>query len=312
LYFKMHSVWHNTPSFLSPKKAPQCLGLDFEESMDTLLSEMKQIFVVMPAKASGSSLKHFTSKCMKRDIRAFPDNFVNFADMTKNFLTNSFEVPSIITSHLYLDEPLAEIAKHATRETLIIYIHREETSRALSAMKQVLTGIIGQKYCEEQSETKLSEDNQYFQNCTLDEESVVDIIEKRTYEIGAGAQDILTCKSYAAIEQNAPNMVILNHKYANDLQKLLAKHHCPEMSGDVEEKNLTGEKPEDVHIRLKMENGVVELEDWLFEKQHVIEWALQMKNNKSGCGGMTRHMEDDLFSCSEGAMKVSSENIRYW
>merc|ERR1740139_172865 len=267
--------------------------------MDDLVSEMKQVFVVMPAKAAGSSLKHFTAKCMKRNIRDFPDNFVNFADKTKDFLTDSLELPSIITSHLYSDAGLLEIAKHATRDTLIIYIHRKETSRALSAMKRVLTGIVGQQYCEEKSVTKSSEDSQYFQNCTLDEQSVVDIIEKRTYEIGAGAPEILTCKSYSTIEQNAPNVVVLNHKHVDELQQILAKHHCPEMSGVSEKKNSAAEKPEDVHIRLKKGDDIVELEDWLHAKRQLIEWTLALKNNKSGCQGMTRHMEDDLFSCSD-------------
>lgn len=43
---------------------PKCLRLGFENEMDKLLSNYKLVFVIMPAKAAGSSFKRFTTQCM--------------------------------------------------------------------------------------------------------------------------------------------------------------------------------------------------------------------------------------------------------
>jgi len=299
IYSRMHA---NS----SAKKPSQCLSLGFEEKMDILLSETKQVFVTMPTKAAGTSFKRFTSKCMKRGIRDFPDNFVNFADMAQDFLTSSLQLPSIISSHLFSDKPLVELARHTTRDTLIIYIHREETDRVLSAIEQVLTGYQTElKYCEEEHSSK---------RCTLDEEVVVNIIQNRTTEIGCGSPNILTCEAYSAIEQNAPNMVIVHYKQTDKLLKILAKHHCPDLLEEPPTReNLSAEKSREVIIRLKDGKGVViKLEDWLREKRELIEWTLLLKKNRSGCQGMTRHMEDDLFACSHEAIRVFPAGIRHW
>lgn len=90
------------------------------KTLDDLLYRHKQVFVAMPAKAAGTSLKEFTKKCMKRND---PDNFINAPIQVRKFLTASYGLPSIIASHLYTgDQPLIDLIQHASsRDAIIIY-----------------------------------------------------------------------------------------------------------------------------------------------------------------------------------------------
>ena len=233
----------------------QCLSLNFEEKMDAVISNSTQVFITMPAKAAGTSLKRFTEKCMKQ--QEMSDNFINRPDLSKNFLTDSFELPSIITSHLYTgDQPLVDLAQHGTRQTLIIHVHRDETERLLSGIRQVLTSRV----CEKKRRKDVEEFNisRNETHCILNEGPVVKLIENRVDEIGFGSPEILTCKAYEAIEQNAPNMIVLHYKQANKLQKLLAKHHCPELLEEPPiEANVAKEKRLTVYLRLQKRGGLL-------------------------------------------------------
>jgi hypothetical protein len=116
-------------------------------------------------------------------------------------------------------------------------------------------------------------------------------------EIGHGASDILTCKAYKAIEENEPNMIFLHYKQANKLQRLLAKHHCPELLDEPPtETNVASDKPMSVYLRLRKEGGdIVKLEDWLHAKGDLLEWSLKLRKNAT-CQAKTKHMEDKLFA----------------
>ena len=114
-------------------------------------------------------------------------------------------------------------------------------------------------------------------------------------------------------EQNTPNMIVLHYKQANKLQKLLAKHHCPELLEEPPiEANVAKEKRLTVYLRLQKQGGaVVNLAKWLHEKSATLEWSLKLKKHVS-CQAKTRHMEDDLFACSDQTIKVSSPDIKRW
>jgi len=239
---------------------PFCLGLDFEEKMDAILSKSKQVFVIMPAKAAGTSMKEFTAKCMKREEQ---DNFVNHKGWKKELLTKSLRLPSLITSHAYSENPMVDLATHASRQTLIIYIHREETSRLISAIKQVAIGYVCKerptiiRILRQQYGVDLS--NFHFQNnqthCSFDEGLIPQLVEKGVFEIGMGASRTLSCNAFDAIEQNAPNMVLVHYKQANKLQKLLAKHHCPDLLLDSKEwkpieANVDVKKTKEVYLQI--------------------------------------------------------------
>lgn len=281
----------------------QCLSLKFEDQMDAVITNSTQVFITMPPKAAGTSLKQFTKKCMKQNTR---DNFINLPHHVKNFLTDTFELPSIITSHLYSDQPLVDLAQQGTRQTLMIYMHRDETQRLLSGIWQVLTRIcaVGK------NKDVIVEGNQT--HCILSEGPVVKFIENRVNEIGAGSPEILTCAAYEAIERNAPNMIVVHYKQANKLQKLLAKHHCPELLEELPTKaNVSKEKNLAVYLRLQKGGADVDLDKWLHKKSAILEWSLKLKKHAS-CQAKTRHMEDALFACSDQTIKVSSTDVERW
>lgn len=285
----------------------ECLSLD---KLDAIISNSRQVFIAMPAKAAGSSLIQFTNKCL------YPNQTVTGYDInkpmrSKDLLTSSFEVPSIITSHMYDDEPLVDLAQESTRQTLIVYIHRDETERLLSGIRFALTSRVcspdGQKlYVGNTSRFNIVRNNTH---CILDEMPVVDLIENRVQEVGLGSPEILTCKAYEAIEQNAPNMIFMHYKQADKLQKLLAKHHCPELMEEPSRVNTAKGKGSGVFLRLKEGAGIVNLDEWLEEKGPLFEWSLKLKKHAS-CQAKTRHMEDDLFACSDQTIMVS--DIQHW
>lgn len=281
------------------------MSLDFEDTLDTIISNSRQVFITMPAKAAGTSLKRFTSKCTSKQQKV-PDNFINNSTLSKNMLTDSFQLPSIIASHLYVDKPLVDLVQYSTRQTLIVYVHRDETERLLSGIRQVLTTHV----CSPNGRMR-SQFNSAFNDthCTLDEVAVVDLIEKRLGEVGYGSSNILTCKAYEAIEQNAPNMIFMHYTQADKLQKLLAKHHCPELMEEPSRVNMAKSKGMEVYLRLKKGKDIVNLEIWLEEKRLPLEWALKLKKHAS-CQAKTKHIEDDLFACADQTVKVS--DILHW
>ena len=114
-------------------------SMSMSMSMDDIMNRTKQVFITMPAKAAGSSMKTFTSQCTKSHP---PDNFINHDRMKKAFFANNYVLPPIIASHLYIDAPLVHLVKSSTRKTLIIYIHRDESERLISGIKMVLMSRI--------------------------------------------------------------------------------------------------------------------------------------------------------------------------
>mmetsp|Transcript_31699 Transcript_31699/g.48602 ORF Transcript_31699/g.48602 Transcript_31699/m.48602 type:complete len:180 (+) Transcript_31699:199-738(+) len=124
-------------------KAASCLSLGFKKDMDHLLSKYKQVWVIMPAKAAGTSFKEFTKDCMAvAGTPSFADQdnpFINSIRSEKAFV-GQLEMPSLVASHLYQFErkPFCNVMKHATKDTLVVYSHREETSRLISSIKHVV------------------------------------------------------------------------------------------------------------------------------------------------------------------------------
>lgn len=143
-------------------------------------------------------------------------------------------------------------------------------------------------------------------NCTLKEKDLIHAVKSGLNEIKMGAQSILPCETYNAIEDNAPNLVFMHYKQVNKLQKLLAKHHCPEyLDEPAVERNQESEK-RDVYVKLHNINSTVLLKEWLNAKKDIIELALGIKKNFS-CQAKTRAMEDTLFACPDEALMVSGQ-----
>ena len=132
-------------SSMIPEQTPSCLGLGFRKDMDHLLSKYKQVWVIMPAKAAVTSFKEFTKDCMaKAGTPSFSkiDNPFTTLQRSKDAFLGQLEQPSLVASHLYHfhDDPFCNVMKHASAEdTLVVYSHREETSRLISSIKEVVT-----------------------------------------------------------------------------------------------------------------------------------------------------------------------------
>jgi len=98
------------------------------------------------------------------------------------------------------------------------------------------------------------------------------------------------------------------------LQKLLAKNHSPEMLNDLPIKtNVAGDNPLKVLLHKRTDNvrNAVDIEEWLHAKGPALEWTLNLRKNAS-CQAKTIHMEDELFSCPDEALRVTPASIDRW
>jgi hypothetical protein len=111
------------------------------KSLNEIAKQTKQVFITMSAKAAGTTMIKFAKMCSPVEIR--DGNVINFRDRIERLsFTGNYDVPSVIASHVMSPGPFIDIVKGGTRETFIMYIHREELSRVRSAAQHVLTSHI--------------------------------------------------------------------------------------------------------------------------------------------------------------------------
>jgi len=266
--------------------------------MDDLLSIFKQVYVVMPAKAAGTSFKAFTKKCMNGTYSFHKvDNILGDLEKMRDAFQGSLEMPTLISSHLTNTRDFVSLLKWTNRHSLVIYIHREETDRLRSSIVEVAT-----KLCT--TENKKGEGR-----CVMDEDMLVEIIVMQKHEIGFSESRLLTCNTYDSIEENLPNLVFMNYKQANKMQNLLAKHHCP---GTESMRQNAGMEKRPIAVKLKNSGGgtsnstrVVGINDWLDAKMQLMEYIFRLKLGGS-CQAKSKKIEKFLFSCPDKTMLVSS------
>ena len=181
------------------------------KTFDSIVNETNQVFMTMPCKAAGTTMKSFTQKCMNKTTSAHI-----FKRSRDSFITDNDEVPSIFQGWLQSDTNFVDLVKGSTRETLILYLHREELSRVSSAIQQVLTRqiCIGQKPKTIDLRTKYKIVVERHENrCIIQEENLVRLINGKEKEIGLGSNKLMTCNYFDAIAQNTPsNLVFVNYK----------------------------------------------------------------------------------------------------
>lgn len=281
-----------------------CLSLDLEDSMDGIISNAEHIFITMPAKAAGTSMKSFTRLCTKRRHR---DNFINDEKERRDYLTESLDLSPLVASHVYTDKPFIHLARHATPRTLIIQMYRDETDRLSSAIDEV----IKVRLCK--GEILLPDLKVEFNatHCVVEEESLLRLISSKDHEIGIGAPAILTCAAYDAIVSNEPNLAFVSYKMADKLQKIIATHHCPELVDNPVRENVAEEKKIFTYIRLPKDGEEVLLDVWLHHKKHLLEWGFDLRNSSS-CQAKTRHLADTLSACPDKAIKVTANMVAKW
>ena len=275
-----------------------CLSLDFDEDMDNLLSKFKQVFLIFPAKAAGSSLKLFAQKCMDtKNATTFTkvDNIINFPEKMQSALLQQLELPSLMASHMYTSKAICDVMKHATRESLIVFSHREETDKLKSAIKHVMK----KRICFPPGNKKTA--------CSVPEKELVHKIRMKYAEIAHKNSLLLTCGTYQCIRENRANVVFMNYKQASKMQKLLAKHHCPKYTMDVRV-NTDAEIIKPISVVLNNDNEtLVPLDKWVDVKAPLLELVLNLKKDMS-CQGTTRKIEDGLFACPHETLLMSGQS----
>eukprot|EP00581_Thalassiosira_minuscula_P028918 CAMPEP_0183758152 /NCGR_PEP_ID=MMETSP0739-20130205/6224_1 /TAXON_ID=385413 /ORGANISM="Thalassiosira miniscula, Strain CCMP1093" /LENGTH=352 /DNA_ID=CAMNT_0025995705 /DNA_START=64 /DNA_END=1122 /DNA_ORIENTATION=- len=289
---------------IGTRKEDQCLSLD--SSLRQLINSTDQVFLLAPPKAAGTTMNWFASECTNG---VHPGHVLQKPDELEALLTNSYELPKVVSSHVLKYHQVVHLIKHVPRNTLMIYVHRPETSRVTSAInwvvigracrcatKGVCGGANGQDPMPVEFE-KIEGDD-----CYVKEDKLVDLIKSRKNEINDGASKLLTCETFEAIEDYAPNMVFMDYKQANNLQHLLAEKYCPQMSETVEA-NVASKKQNQVFVITKEAvnkkgDHTVNLEEWTKTKTNYLEMSLQL-NERATCVAKGRAMEDKLYSCKD-------------
>ncbi len=298
--------------------------------MDELVQQSKQVYIVMLPKAAGSTAEHFARACT--DDPKIMGNFLNWEDRLETFFTHTLEMPSIVAAHLYVgDKTLERIIKQTTRDDLIIYVHREETDRVMSAVKMVVEDwLCGGKAKKKASAAKIinkhpelyrleegkgsSGNKNTLKKCTVSEKALVNtVIKNRLMELTLGVHKVLTCDAYKTIEDHAPNMIFVDYRQMDKLQYVLAKHRCPNLIPNLPlQVNVSAEKKAfDIRIELQNKNDNVKevaFPEWLDAKRELMEWALKIKKGPQ-CLAKTRIIENDLDLCRDKILQVSSSSF---
>ena len=261
----------------------KCLSVD---RVPALIESFDQVIIVSPAKAAGSTFKGFANMCGGEIHNSLGNNFLNRQSL-EHVLTNSYAMPSVIASHMYNAKSLIRLVSNVPRRSLLIYSHREETSRLFAAIRTVLF--------------RMCRNNNSGKTCNVAEDDLVHAIKSREHEIGLGASRILTCEMYQAIKDFSPNMVFMDYKQADTLQSILAEKFCPSLLGETLQRNVFSSKNVTIYVHNDRLLNVT-IDDWLQTKSSTIEWSLELNGHET-CMGKTRKMEDELFSCEAGFLK---------
>ena len=277
-----------------------------KSEIDQIIQSSTLLYVTMPAKAGGQSLKEFTRKCMKYDDGAnMKTNLNHNTDENKReLLTKTYEIPSLITGHINEGHQFVKLIEGVSDNTILIYVHRQETNRLVSAINQVVNDRLCRGDVRMMGEFK----DKIIRNeskCIIDEKVLVDLIAERQFEIGDGIDKSLTCAAFDAIEKSKPNMLIINYRQVNQLQEAIAKQHCPDVLSHLPIHINDSAKDEfETHVQLLSEEGkAVLLSDWLERKKESLEWTLDLKDSDR-CQRKIRDMERILFTCQDEIVRL--------
>jgi len=132
-------------------------------------------------------------------------------------LTNDWDtMPRVIANHVWTSERLSNLLHNVSPRTLVIYSHRTEHTRFNFAAIHVLDVWCKKglpKPIEAFANSTLHSPTLFStvanDGCTIREENLIPILKKRSQEMEMGNNKLLTCGTYASIEENAPNLSLL-------------------------------------------------------------------------------------------------------
>ena len=312
----------------SPETKKKSVCVSKSADLPELLRKAETVNIMMPAKAAGQALEMFARRCTgvpegtKPGLRG-PSN------TWRSFLLESYEKKPVVVQHVLRPSFLTDIALHASSRNLLLWIHREETSRLISAIRQVVKVA-----CKNLPEDNRSYDFEMVERtddkCTISETDLIErVIEPKLYEVGKGAVQVLGCDQYRAIAENLPNMVFAEYTRANDLMVEIAKRHCPSLLSELPiYDNVATDYQRELFVKLTgtaaknggangNDNGgggddgggrTVPLDDWLEQKGSHLEMLLNLKEGMT-CQGTTRRMENAIESCEDRIVRIDDDWI---
>ena len=281
--------------------------LSFDNDIDALVSKASHIFVVMPDKAAGMTLKSFMGQCEKNH----KDGLLRYdAIFKENALSHSMEMPTLIADHVEREKHLLHTIEHSPSSALIIYIYREESDREASAIQHVAQSRL---CAEDNHDAKpvpavplhYEEDG----SCIIDDEDqfIESVIKARFWEIGYGVYDTLTCKTYEAIENEGPNMIMINYKQADNLLKIISKHRCPSLEDELFRSNVGSSKKMEAMMKLRS-GQTVTMKDWVKSKKGQFGFFQPFHDDYNPqCKAKTRKIEKDMLKCQDEAIRLGGE-----
>jgi len=250
------------------------------------------------------------------------DNFVNRKDSYVEFLLQNLQVPKITASHLYSPTPLLDAVRHASRDSIFIFVYRKETDRLMSSIRQIAERIMCSKNANDYSshvKKPLETREKNFgrevsvingtETVTFDEEPfVTDVLKPRLVEVGFSIPKLLTCELWGELRETNPSRFFFVHfSDLDQVQANLASQYCP--SVDSVQDNVAAKKKKQFVIRLR-NRSLVDLDDWISAKKDHIEFALQTSGDRvSGAGSGSCKYHTGIL---EGEMSLCKSGILQW
>ena len=263
-------------------------------------------FVLPPYKAGGSSLYMFQQRCnFKPSKRMKMDKVLRDREMLKDFFELNEEVPKFLMTHVDSTDVLTDLIYHASPDSLIIFLYRNERDRLVSAVKHILEhracgswGIFQEHYEALVAEKDVTK-------CLVREEALVEFIRSnRPYEIGGSVRNILSCELFDLIRENDPNILFMEYSKQDELQRILAKGNCPELIPQIPMHTNTSGGPLDVFI-VRADGKQVPIKEWLKGKAHLLELLTTPQSDQAGCGLERKQIEEAISFCPESTVSSS-------
>ncbi len=277
-----------------------CLSVN--QDMENILNSTRRIFIAMPAKAAGSTMGIFVGKyCMKGfNLGEDKRNKNYFADSKRvEYIKKHNDIfPPVLSSHVSLPKTIINLVRNDLNDdTLLIYMHRPEIDRLLSAIKHVADHLCKKIQIYDRVMDRIHY-NSDTGGCIVEETALFDLVEQRTLEIRLNLQSSIGCSFYDEIvKHSTKNMVIAHYKQADKLMEAIAKQHCPKVIDQLPLRvNVGSDKEGDIYVQLESDKSkYVSITDWVEKKKHV----LQLKHDWIGdyeCQGKMRQIEEKMFS----------------